>query len=230
MARLLRIKIVEEILRVGLVPVFYNDDPEIAFEVARACLEGGARLVEFTNRGDRAHDVFNRLSMRCETEIPDSLLGAGTVIDPCTAAQYINSGANFIVGPSFNPEVAKICNRRKILYIPGCQTPSEISDAEELGADVVKLFPASSVTHKFVRDLMGPSPHSLVMPSGGIGLDQKEIQEWIKAGAVALNLGSALIRKDLMTNRRFNEIREGVKHCIQWIDEAKAGRSGAKVV
>jgi 2-dehydro-3-deoxyphosphogluconate aldolase / (4S)-4-hydroxy-2-oxoglutarate aldolase len=222
MARFLKHKVVAETLRVGLIPVFYSDDVEIALGVAKACAEGGAPLIEFTNRGDRAIQVFNELSKHIDKELPEVILGAGTVIDPPTAALYINSGANFIVGPSLVPDVARLCNRRKVLYVPGCQTPTEISEAEELGAEIVKLFPASALGPNFIKDIRGPSPQTLLIPSGGITLNEKEITEWVKAGAIALNLGSALIRKDLMTERRYDEIRESVKRCIGWINEAKA--------
>ena len=222
MARFLKHKVVAETLRVGLIPVFYSDDVEIALGVTKACAEGGAPLIEFTNRGDRAIQVFNELTKRIEKELPEVILGAGTVIDPPTAALYINSGANFIVGPSLVPDIARLCNRRKVLYVPGCQTPTEISEAEELGAEIVKLFPASTLGPNFIRDIRGPSPQTLLIPSGGIALNEKEINEWVKAGAIALNLGSALIRKDLMTQHRYDEIRESVKKCIGWINEAKA--------
>ncbi len=222
MARFLRHRVVGEALRVGLVPVFYNGDIEIAAGVTRACVEGGARLIEFTNRGDRAIAVFNVLSKRLDDELPDAVLGAGTVVDAPTAALYINSGANFIVGPSFSPEIARLCNRRKVLYIPGCQTPSEISEAEELGAEIVKLFPASVLGPEFVRDLRGPSPQTLLMPSGGITLSEQNVAEWVKAGAAAVNMGSALISRELMAERRYGEIRESVERCITWISKARA--------
>jgi 2-dehydro-3-deoxyphosphogluconate aldolase/(4S)-4-hydroxy-2-oxoglutarate aldolase len=221
MAKFLRHKVIEKVLRAGLIPVFYNGDVDVALGVVSACVEGGAHLVEFTNRGDRAYNVFNELSTRCDEELPEAILGAGTVVDPYTASLYINSGANFIVGPSLNVEVARLCNRRKVLYIPGCQTPTEISEAEELGVDIVKLFPASVLSPKFVKDLMGPSPQTLVMPSGGISLDEKEVAEWVEAGAVALNLGSALISRNLMVERSYGEIRENVEHCIEWIKKAE---------
>ena len=217
----MRHEVIEEALRVGLVPVFYYGEVEVAVGVARACVEGGARLIEFTNRGDRAIHVFNELSKRLEDDMPEVILGAGTVVDPPTAALYINSGANFIVGPSFSPEVARLCNRRKVLYVPGCQTPTEISEAEETGAEIVKLFPASALGPDFVRDLRGPSPQTLLMPSGGIALNEEDVSKWVKAGAVALNMGSALIRRDLMAEHRYGEIRENVERCIGWIKDAK---------
>jgi len=222
MAKFFRHKVVEEALRVGLVPVFYNGDVEVAMGVVQACVEGGARLIEFTNRGDRAIHVFNELSKRLDEELPEAILGAGTVVDPPTAALYINSGANFIVGPSFSLEVARLCNRRKVLYVPGCQTPTEISEAEEMGAEIIKLFPASALSPDFVRDLRGPSPQTLLMPSGGIAFNEGDVSKWVKAGAVALNMGSALIRRDLMAEHRYGEVREGVERCIGWIKDAKA--------
>lgn len=225
MPRFLRHRVIEEILEVGLIPVFYNDDIEVVKNVVKACFDGGTRTIEFTNRGDRAYDVFNELSTWCDGELPDVILGAGTVIDPATAVQYINAGANFIVGPMFSPEVAMACNRRRVLYIPGCQTPTEISEAEEMGADIIKLFPAIVLTPRFVKALLGPSPHTHLMPSGGIRVEMENITEWIEAGAVALNIGSELIRRDLVEGRKFEAIKENVAHCIAWIDKARGRRA-----
>jgi 2-dehydro-3-deoxyphosphogluconate aldolase/(4S)-4-hydroxy-2-oxoglutarate aldolase len=224
MPRFLRHRVIESILSVGLIPVFYNGDVEVAREVIRACHGGGAGVVEFTNRGARAHTVFSDLAEWCEGELPGCILGAGTISDPETAALYINEGADYIVGPMLNPEVARICNRRRVLYIPGCQTPTEISEAEELGADIIKLFPASVLKPGFVRALHGPMPHSLIMPSGGVRNTREEVTEWIRAGAAALNMGSDLIRRDLVEGRDFGEIAVGVRRCLGWIVEAREGR------
>jgi len=221
MPKSLKHKVLEEILNTGLLPVFFDLDFEIAKNVVKACVEGGAKIIEFTNRGDRALDVFDNLSKWCNFECKDALLGAGTIIEPSTASQYINSGANFIVGPSFNYEVAKICNRRRVLYIPGCMTPTEISEAEEMGLDLVKLFPACVVTPMFVKAILGPFPHTLLMPSGGVKLSREEVIKWIEAGAVALNIGSELVNRDLVAKRNFETIRENVKQCLEWIKEAR---------
>jgi 2-dehydro-3-deoxyphosphogluconate aldolase/(4S)-4-hydroxy-2-oxoglutarate aldolase len=225
MPRFPRHRVLESILSVGLIPVFYNGDIEVARQIVRACHEGGARVVEFTNRGARAHTVFRELAQWCERELPECILGAGTISDPETAALYINEGADYIVGPMLNPEVARLCNRRRVLYIPGCQTPTEISEAEELGADIIKLFPASVLTPRFVRALHGPMPHSLIMPSGGVRNTREEVTEWIRAGAAALNMGSDLIRRDLVEKRDFDEITAGVRRCLGWIAEAREGRT-----
>jgi 2-dehydro-3-deoxyphosphogluconate aldolase/(4S)-4-hydroxy-2-oxoglutarate aldolase len=224
MARILRHLVLVNIIEGGLIPVFYHKDVEIAKNVVRACHEGGVRTIEFTNRGDHAIDVFNELSKWCDEELPEAILGVGTVTDPSTATQYMNSGAAFIVGPTYSPELAKACNRRRVLYIPGCQTPTEISAAEETGADLVKLFPASVLTPGFIKAILGPMPHAQLIPSGGVRVERENIAEWIGSGAVALNIGSELIRRDLIEGNKFEVIAENVKRCIAWIDEAKKKR------
>jgi 2-dehydro-3-deoxyphosphogluconate aldolase/(4S)-4-hydroxy-2-oxoglutarate aldolase len=224
MPKLLRHKVIEELLRSGLIPVFYNNSIDICKNVVKACYEGGSKIVEFTNRGDLAYTVFNQLSRWCNQEIPTMILGSGTINDPATAALYINAGANFIVSPSSNPEVAKVCNRRKVLYIPGCMTPSEISKAEQMGADIIKLFPAIVLTPKFVKSLLGPSPKTQIMASGGVRANRDDIKEWMNAGTVALNIGSDLIRKDLLNEKKYEKIKENVEQCIKWIRQAKEQR------
>lgn len=221
MPKFLKHEVVGKILEIGLLPVFYNGDVEAAKKIVQACAEGGAKVIEFTNRGDFAYQVFSELSKWSNLESSDIILGAGTIIDPATAALYINCGANFIVGPLFNPDVAKICNRRKVPYVPGCQSPSEISAAEEMGADIVKLFPAKVVTPTFISAILGPCGWTKLMASGGVEATHEDVSTWIKAGASALNLGSDLIRRDLVKAGDFEGIRKMVEQCIMWIKEAR---------
>ncbi|VVB62130.1 KDPG and KHG aldolase [uncultured archaeon] len=221
MSRFLKHEVVGKILDIGLLPVFYNDDAKVAKRIIQACSDGGAIVIEFTNRGDFAYKVFNELSTWSQKELPDVILGAGTIIEPATAGIYINSGANFIVGPVFNPDVAKICNRRKVPYIPGCITPSEISNAEETGVDIVKIFPGKTVGPSFIKAVFGPCPWSKLMPSGGVEITQENISGWIKSGASALNIGSNLIKKDLVKVNDYNSIKKLVEQCIIWINEAR---------
>lgn len=221
MPKFLKHKVLEKILEIGLLPVFYNGDVEVAKKIVQACADGGAKVIEFTNRGDFAYQVFSELSKWCSLEFSDILLGAGTIIEPATAALYINCGANFIVGPVFNPDVAKTCSRRKVAYIPGCQSPSEISKAEEMGADIIKVFPAKVLTPVFIKAMLGPFRSAKLMPSGGVDTTRKDIFAWIKASASALNIGSNLIRKDLVKAGDFEEIRKMVEQCILWIKEAR---------
>jgi 2-dehydro-3-deoxyphosphogluconate aldolase/(4S)-4-hydroxy-2-oxoglutarate aldolase len=225
MSSLPRNRVIEEILMVGLIPVFYNNQIDVSQKVAEACSKGGANVLEFTNRGNRAHIVFSKLASWCDRELPEIILGTGTILDIATASLYINNGANFIVGPSFNPDVAKICNKHKVLYIPGCQTPTEISEAEKLGAEIIKLFPANVVTPKFIETILGPMPQTLIMPSGGVRLDREEITKWIKSGAIALNMGSDIIKKDLVEQGNYEEIKKNVQKCLSWIREARNQRN-----
>jgi 2-dehydro-3-deoxyphosphogluconate aldolase/(4S)-4-hydroxy-2-oxoglutarate aldolase len=221
----LKHEVVAKILDVGLIPTFYNGNIETSKKIVDACAGGEAKVVEFTNRGALAYQIFSEIAGWCGRELPDVILGAGTIIDPATAALYINSGANFIVGPVFNSEVAKICNRRKVAYIPGCSSPSEVSQAEEMGADIIKVFPAKVLGPDFVKALLGPCPWSKLMPSGGVNASREDVFGWIKAGAAALNMGTSLILKDLVKSGDFEGIRERVGKCVLWIKEARRARS-----
>jgi len=221
MASFLKHKVVGEILEIGLLPVFYNRDIKVSENIVRACADGGAKVIEFTNRGDLAYEVFSELVMWSKKESPEVILGAGTILDPATADLFINSGANFIVGPIFNPDVANICNRRKVVYIPGCMTPSEISTAEKAGVDIVKVFPGSVVGPEFIKAILGPCPWFRLMPSGGVEVNLQDISNWIRAGAATLNIGSNLLKKDLVKAGDFASIKKLVEQCIAWIKEAR---------
>ena len=217
-----RLTVLNTMLDTGLVPIFYHADLAVSKEVALACVRGGARLVEFTNRGDRAWNVFTELIAALGQADPSVILGAGTVLDAPTAALYIASGANFIVGPNFNPEVARLCNRRKVAYIPGCGTVSEISAAEELGAEVVKIFPGGQLGGPgFVKSVLGPMPWVRLMPASGVDATQENVQGWIKAGAACLGMGSNLIRKDYVAAGNYDAIADGVRRVLNWIREAR---------
>lgn len=219
-----RLDVYNAIAGIGAVPVYHASDVEDAIAIARACVGGGMRLVEFTNRGDHAHEVFSALHRAIESELPGAILGAGTVLDPATASLYVNSGARLIVAPNTNAEVARLCNRRKVAYIPGCGTATEISYAEELGCEIVKLFPAqASGGPGFVKDLLGPMPWSSIMPTGGIGVERDGLREWIEAGVVAVGLGSSLITKDIVARRAWDELERRCRDVVTEIQEIRAG-------
>ena len=220
-----RLDVYNAIADIGAVPVFHVSDVDDSIAIARACVSGGMRVVEFTNRGDHAHEVFNAMHKAVGSEAPGVVLGAGTVLDPATAAFYVNSGARLIVGPNTNPEVARLCNRRKVAYIPGCGTASEISYAEELGCEIVKLFPAqASGGPGFVKDLLGPMPWSSIMPTGGIGVGRETLQEWFDAGVIAVGLGSSLVTNDIVTRRAWDELERRCRDVVSSIREIRAGR------
>ena len=185
---------VGQILASGLMPNFTADTFEAAFGVARATFAGGCTVLEFLNRGPAAAGVFAQLAERCRAELPGLLLGGGTITEAATAGQYINAGAAFIVAPNFNAEVAALCNRRGVPYLPGCGTATEISDALAAGSDIAKVFPGPSLGGPgFVRAVLGPLPHALLMPSGGVGIEDHELAEWFGAGVGCVSIGSDLL-------------------------------------
>ena len=221
MAKFMKHEVVGKMLELGLVPVFYNGDVEVAKKIVQACADGGLKIAEFTNRGDFAYQVFSELAKWVSKEFDDVILGVGSVIDPGTATIYINNGANFVVGPIFNPEIAKVCNRRKVPYSPGCGSPSEISQAEEMGCDIVKVFPGSRLKPGFIKSMLGPCPWVKLMPTGGVDATRESVSEWIKAGAACLGIGSKLIVKDLVKAGDFEAITEKVEQVLSWIREAR---------
>lgn len=224
MSKYSRLKVLNTMIETGMVPVFYHADVEVAAEVIKACAEGGAHCFEFTNRGDQAHEVFRELVNRFKRD-DRVILGAGSIIDPATAALYIQLGANFIVGPGLNPEVAKLCNRRKVAYSPGCGSVSEISTAEELGVEICKIFPGASVGGPaFVKDVLGPLPWSRLMPTGGVDTTEESISSWFKAGVACVGMGSKLFPKETLDSGNFVQITENVKQVIGWIQKARSGK------
>lgn len=222
MARFARLEVLNTMIDTGLVPVFYQPDVEVAKKIVAACAAGGARVVEFTNRGDFAYNVFTELSRYCLTANPQVILGVGSVVDAPTAALYISSGANFVVGPLLNPEIARLCNRRKIAYSPGCGSASEIAEAEELGVEIVKVFPGGSVGGPgFVKSVLGPCPWTRMMPTGGVDATEESINAWFKAGVSCVGMGSKLITKEAVAAGDFDAISEKVAQVLAWIRAAR---------
>lgn len=224
MARFTRLDVLNTIVNTGLVPVFYSPDAEVSRQVARAIQAGGCNLLEFTNRGDFAPEVFRELAQYCAAELPDMILGVGSIVDAPTAALYIAYGANFVVGPLLNPEVARLCNRRKIPYSPGCGSASEISEAEELGVEIVKVFPGDSVGGPaFVKSILGPCPWTRMMPTGGVEATRESLSAWFKAGVSAVGIGSNLIRKEYLAQRDYAALTAHTRQVLDWIHELRAG-------
>jgi len=222
MARFSRLEVLNETINIGVVPVFYNGDLEVAKKIVSACAAGGARVIEFTNRGDNAYRIFSDLVQHFATADPKIILGVGSVLDPATAALYISSGANFIVGPVLNPDVAKVCNRRKVAYSPGCGSASEISEAEELGVEIVKVFPGDAVGGPtFVKAILGPCPWTRIMPTGGVEATQESITAWFKAGVAAVGIGSHLVKKEWVDAGNFEAMTALTGQIIGWIRQAR---------
>lgn len=198
MARFDKQAVIAKIAATKMVPVFYNADPEISRSVLKACYDGGVRAFEFTNRGDFAHEIFADLIKYAALECPELALGVGSVVDPGTAALYIQEGANFVVGPLFNPEVARICNRRQVPYTPGCGSVTEVGMAQEMGCELCKVFPGDVLGPRFIKGLMAPMPWSKIMVTGGVEPDEENLRQWFAAGAFCVGMGSKLFPKEIM--------------------------------
>lgn len=220
MAKYSRLKVFTTMIETGLVPIFYNEDVDVAVKIVQACLDGGVRCIEFTNRGDLAHDVFGELMRHFQND-ERAILGVGTVIDTGTAAIYIQLGANFVVGPIFNSEVARVCNRRKVAYIPGCDGPSEISEAEELGAEICKIFPGSRFGPGFIKSVHAPMPWTRIMPTGGVTPKEENVRGWLEAGAACVAMGSKLITKEAVAAGDYKAITDKVRQVLDWIIDVR---------
>ena len=221
MARFSRIQVVQKMAEQGMVPLFYHSDLETCKNVVRACYRGGARLLEFTNRGDYAHEVFAELNKYCAKELPDMMLGIGSIVDASTAALFLQLGANFIVSAALKEDVALVCNRRKVMYSPGCGSLTEIGRAEELGCEVVKLFPGSVYGPSFIKSIKAPSPWTSIMPTGGVSTSYDNLKSWIEAGAHCVGMGSKLMVKDDQGNFDILKIEQLTKQVLQDIAEIR---------
>jgi 2-dehydro-3-deoxyphosphogluconate aldolase / (4S)-4-hydroxy-2-oxoglutarate aldolase len=216
MARFTRIDVILRMREAGIVPVFYHKDPEICRNVIKACFDGGMKVFEFTNRGDYAHELFSDLNKWAEKEIPAMIMGAGSVVDAGTASLYIQLGANFIVSPVLNAEMAKVCNRRKILWSPGCGSLSEVNYAEELGAEIVKIFPGLATGGPdFIKAIKGPCPWTSIMPTGGVEPTVENLREWFEAGATCVGIGSNLITKELIQKRDWKGLTKRISGAVK---------------
>lgn len=222
MSRFSRIEVAQVMKDTGILPLYYNADAEICLEVIKACYNGGLRTFEFTNRGDFAHEVFSELNKKVIARYPDMILGTGSVVDAPTAAIYMQLGANFIVSPSFHEDVAEICNLRKVLWIPGCGSVTEISQAEKYGAEVIKIFPGTQVGGPgFIKAITGPKPRTNIMPTGGVEPTEDNLSKWFASGAYCVGMGSKLITKDIIENRDFLTLEKTVKNAVDIVKKIR---------
>ncbi len=219
-----RLSVLNALERQGVAPVFYHSDPEVCLNVIRASARGGAPVVEFTNRGDFAVDLFGEIARELQKTNPEVVLGIGSVVDAGTAALYLNRGARFVVSPCLVPEVARVCNRRMTAYFPGCGSVTEISEAHELGCEIVKLFPGSSVGGPdFVKAVMGPMPWTKIMPTGGVDPDEASIATWFGSGIIACGMGSKLVTEAALKAGDWSAIEAQVRKTVEAI-QAFRGR------
>ena len=213
-----RMAVLAAMIDQGVIPVFYHPDVETCVNVIQACADGGARCIEFTNRGEFAAHTFLDVTRHFAKADPNVVMGVGSIVDAPTAGLFIANGARFVVGPILNADVAKVCNRRMVPYSPGCGSATEISYAQELGCEIVKVFPGESVGGPtFVRNVLGPMPWTRIMPTGGVEPDEASLREWFGAGIVAAGMGSKLITNDLLKAGDWKGIEARVRKTVDLI-------------
>ncbi|MBG7631486.1 MAG: bifunctional 4-hydroxy-2-oxoglutarate aldolase/2-dehydro-3-deoxy-phosphogluconate aldolase [Bacteroidetes bacterium] len=221
MAQFTRIEVATVMKKTGMIPLFFSNNLELSKNVLKACYDGGARLMEFTARGDFAHEVFGELTKYAIAELPGMIMGVGSVTDGAAASLYMALGANFIVTPVLREDIAIACNRRKVLWSPGCGTLTEITRAEELGCEIVKLFPGDIYGPQFVKGIKGPQPWTSVMPTGGVAPNKENLSGWFNAGVTCVGMGSQLISKEIIANKDYAKLTQDVKAALALIEEVR---------
>ncbi len=221
MAQYSRIEVAQVMEETGMVPLFFHSDIELSKKVLKACYDGGARLLEFTARGDFAHEVFAALTKYAIAELPGMIMGVGSVTDAAAASLYMQLGANFIVTPVLREDIAIVCNRRKVAWSPGCATLTEIARAEELGCEIVKLFPGGIYGPNFVKGIKGPQPWTSIMPTGGVSPERDNLKGWFDAGVTCVGMGSKLISKQILADQNYAQLEKDVKAALQIIKEVR---------
>jgi len=222
MAQYSRIEVASVMKKTGMVPLFYHPDVELGKKVLRACYDGGARLMEFTARGDYAFEVFSELNKYAIKELPGMIMGVGSITDAGAASMFMQMGANFIVTPSLREDIAIVCNRRKVLWSPGCGSLTEINRAEELGCEIVKLFPGDLYGPGFVKAIKGPQPWTSIMPTGGVSTEEANLKRWFDAGVICVGIGSKLISKEILANKDYTGLENKVKETLTLISMLRA--------
>ena len=201
----------------GILPLYFFKDEETSIEILRALFSAGIRTVEYTNRGDAALNNFKKMRAVIDAEMPGMYLGIGTIKDGAMAQTFIDAGADYIICPGLVESVAEVADKHDMLWVPGCMTPSEIIKAETLGAKMVKLFPGNILGPGFMSAIKELFPNLLFMPTGGVELDRSNIEGWFKAGVCAVGMGSKLVSKDVMENRKYNELTALTREALEII-------------
>ncbi|WKX74722.1 bifunctional 4-hydroxy-2-oxoglutarate aldolase/2-dehydro-3-deoxy-phosphogluconate aldolase [Zobellia laminariae] len=222
MAQYSRIEVANVMKENGMVPLFYHPDVELGKKILQACYDGGSRLMEFTARGDFAFEVFSELNKYAVKNLPGMIMGVGSITDAAAASFYMQMGANFIVTPSLREDIAVVCNRRKVLWSPGCGSLTEINNAEELGCEIVKLFYGDLYGPGFVKGIKGPQPWTSIMPTGGVSTDEANLKGWFDAGVTCVGMGSKLISKEILANKDYAGLETKVRETLALIKKLRS--------
>ena len=212
--------VLNSILSQGILPLFYYEDAEVSLEITRSLYKAGVRILEYTNRGKQALENFKVLKKAQKKELTDLTIGIGTIKNISEAEMFMDAGADFIVSPITNPEVAKAVHKQKLLWIPGCMTPTEIYAAQKHGAELIKIFPANILGPGFVSSVKELFPGLLFIPTGGVEADAENISSWFHAGVCAVGMGSKLISKDILERRLYDQLYHDTLNVLELVKAA----------
>jgi len=212
--------VLNSILTQGMMPLFFYEDVEVSLEIIRTLYKAGIRVMEYTNRAKQAYDNYKVIRKAVDKEMADLYFGIGTIKNVSEAEAFIDLGADFIVAPTINPEVAKVAHKHKLLWIPGCMTPTEIYAAQKSGAELVKIFPANVLGPSFISSVKEIFPGLLFMPTGGVEMKPDNISGWFHAGVSAVGIGSKLISRDILNNRLYDQLYTDTVNAIELVKTA----------
>lgn len=205
----------------GILPLFYYKDAEVSVGLLRALYAAGIRAIEYTNRGEQALKNFSVLRKACDEEMKDMYLGIGTIKNGEMAKAFIDAGTDFIVCPGLVKKVAEVADKHDMLWAPGCMTPTEIIKAEQLGAQLIKLFPGNLLGPSFVSTIKELFPGLLFMPTGGVEVNRENLSAWFKSGVCAVGMGSKLVTKPIMENKQYDELTKLAKEALELVKTCK---------
>ena len=214
-------EIKELIQKQGVLPLYFNEDAITSIKVLKALYEAGIRVIEYTNRGDTALANFKKLKDECAANYKDMCLGIGTIKSAAAAAAFINAGADFLISPCWNDEILAVCNEKNYLWIPGCMTSTEIANAEAKGITMVKLFPGSILGPSYVSAIKEVFPGMKFMPTGGVSLENSNLEGWFRSGVVAVGMGSKLISKEILAAKDYDSITTLTRQAMDTIAQIR---------
>ena len=213
--------IIKRIVEQGVLPLYFHPDATVSVEVLKALYAAGIRAVEYTNRGEAALDNFKLLKETRDKELPELLLGIGTIKRKKEAKAFIKAGADFIIAPGIIEEVAETVHKEEMIWIPGCMTTTEIIRAEDAGAKLIKLFPGNLLGPSFVSAIKELFPDLYFMPTGGVEVSKENLTAWFKSGVVAVGMGSKLITKEILEKKDYEQLTNKTKEAIALVNEVR---------
>ncbi|HAS61059.1 MAG TPA: bifunctional 4-hydroxy-2-oxoglutarate aldolase/2-dehydro-3-deoxy-phosphogluconate aldolase [Algoriphagus sp.] len=212
---------IKQINQAGLMPIFYHSSEEVCLSILKVAYDSGIRVIELVNRGSEATKIFPSLR-KLANQLPGLSLGIGTIYHPYEAEEFLEMGAEFIVAPVMNPRLGEYCSRNDVPWVPGCGTVTEIWQAQELGAELVKIYPANLLTPEFVPAVHAVLPKIEIIPTGGIEPTLESIKPWFDAGVLCVGMGSQLIRKDWVQSGNYEQLGKAFKQAVNLVEQIKS--------